>query len=178
MSLDRDKLQEIYKNQNVEMPKGHRERFASRINPQASRKSGSVVKQIWLASAAAAAVVIMTFFFFGEQPGRIENSPTMSLSQVSDEMSDFESYYSSELDKRSQELVAERGSDPQVQAILTQLEELEKNYNELKRELGYNRNNEHIIRAMIDNYRLRLTLLERLMKENIQEKNQSNHENA
>lgn len=121
--------------------------------------------------AAAAAVILMAFFFWNsnsQQPALAElveeennEIELMTLSDVSSELAEVESYYVAEVNLRMDELKALDTTGE----YLTEVEMLKEEFESLKKEMGRGADQEKIVQAMIQNYRLRLDILEEMLEE-------------
>jgi hypothetical protein len=73
-------------------------------------------------------------------------------------------YYTSQINMKRDELFTLAGNQPEVmQDIDTELNDLDKVFQELKEDLNDNAANEEILEAMIQNYRLKLQILEDML---------------
>ncbi|HBS87348.1 MAG: hypothetical protein A2W91_14085 [Bacteroidetes bacterium GWF2_38_335] len=80
------------------------------------------------------------------------------------ELQEAEAYYTKQVDQKLQELYTYASSNPEIKAdVKRDLEELDNIYKELKNDLNDNAGNREIIEAMIQNYRLKLEILEDLL---------------
>lgn len=143
-----------------------------------------------LAWRAAAAVLIFfsSYIFFrltdrdpappsGESIGMIreEQSPLVQ------DLKEAEIYYSAQIEFSRAEAIRLSDGDPAVQDLIdTQMVDLDKIYEELRRDLQDNTANEAVIEAMIQNYRIKLEVLEEILRQIRQLKepaNNASHEN-
>ena len=108
---------------------------------------------IWkVAAAVSLLITVCTVLFFTMDRG--------SNQYMASEASETEKYYQSMVDAKLV-LVKDR-VDPQ---ILMELEEMDRVFEELKSDLADDVDNEEVIAAMIDNYRLKLKILEKILEE-------------
>ncbi len=84
----------------------------------------------------------------------------LSLRHVSPEMAEIEDYYITQVDNKMTRL-QELNLDPE---ILNDIEFLDDEFKALQAEMGTSVDNEKIIEAMIDNYRLKLDILEDILE--------------
>lgn len=86
----------------------------------------------------------------------------VSLSDVSDEYAETEAYYAQKVKSNINEL-KKRNYD---ESILDDIEELDEAFQELKKELGQSNafSNEEIVQAMIENYQMKIEILERVLE--------------
>ncbi len=143
------------------LPHGHTSRFAEKLKNRSDKKA---VYPGW----GKAAAVILLFFSIGwavihsgKESGARETIAETAM--VNSEIQEAEMFFAMQIKARKQEVITEAGNDPETEQALKELEKLEKQYEELKEELVINPGNERIIAAMIENYRLRLSILEKLL---------------
>jgi hypothetical protein len=124
------------------------------------------------AASLVVAVSAITYFSSGpENLAEVENPQEVSteeldfaplaLSQVSAEMAEVENYYIAEVNSRLEEL----GEFEVDQELWGEVEFLKAEFEQLKTEMGQGADKQRIIEAMIENYRLRLELLEDILNE-------------
>jgi hypothetical protein len=95
------------------------------------------------------------------------------LAYISPELAEVEDYYVTQINYKMKEARSMNvGED-----LLEEVEILDKEFQELKEEIGDNIDNERIISAMIENYRIRLNILENILTE-IQKEHTDTHENT
>ncbi|MCG8306741.1 MAG: hypothetical protein MI975_05060 [Cytophagales bacterium] len=130
----------------------------------------------WWGMAKVAAVVLCTltigfgFYLNNQRMSRNENG--ISLHNISSELADTEAYYSSQIREKMELIELQSGEvDPEV---LGALEILDDDYKSLKKDLNDYADSEEVINAMIEHYRLKLSMLEKILEE-IQ-KNKDNEE--
>ncbi len=150
-------------------PSGHEDRFMARLqtlesqNEQSRRRVSDRFK--WMVVAASLAILMTLGISVWNlkdvaEPELAEQK--MELQEVSPEMKSAEQYLVAELAKKKERATEIAATDPDLKGFIDQLDQLEKDYEKLELELNNNRDNERIIAGMIQNYRLRLELLERL----------------
>ena len=133
--------------------------------------------------AAAVIVIFAASFMFweymnnsdmliGRQEKKLQNLEIPELREA-------EIYYTNMVDNRLEELTPLIQQDPELQNELNNdLSELDSLYSELQKDLVDNIANDEVVEAMIQNYRLKLEILEDLL-EKLQEtsKNEENEKN-
>lgn len=130
---------------------------------------------IWWAAAAVIALflgingVLSTFSSVETVP---ENQ-NMALSEVSSSMADVEAYYSEEIQQSKNMLALISNNTEELELLNQNLSNLDKQYEFLKAELAKQQGDQRIISKMIENYRMRLKMLE--MHLNTIQKYQVNH---
>lgn len=161
--------EEIRKNRSAfddaEPPTGHSERFERRLG--GPRKP--LLRRSWYWMAAAVVALIVLVRVLEPQP-QLEPQPVaeqtepeskMTLAEHSQKMAEVEAYFTGQIEDTYQlvQLTAEERNG-QMELLIRHLTELEKDYEKLKLELYRQPGDERILNRMIENYRLRLKLLE------------------
>jgi len=122
----------------------------------------------------AAAVVIIFFIsyfvhdFISQAPddnkNEIANNTYTEDCEVPDDVIETEAYYVSQVNMKLEELYKYTSDDPEiVQDIEYDFNELDSIYIELKNDLCDNVANEEVIEAMIENYMIKLEILEEIL---------------
>lgn len=157
-------------------PKGHEERFMERLQQEqpapANRRSAKVVPMgTWWAAAAVAAILLIGFAlgrWSGNENG--DSAPQVAeaadLDEVSPEKAEVEYYFIMAIAEKKKKLEKYGGlARDDIQQSLKMLEELDAEYEQLRKELAKNFGDTRIINAMIRNYQARLKILTRLLDE-------------
>lgn len=105
------------------------------------------------------------------KPEQTNQSSSIQLGDISEKYADIENHYAVLVDNRKQELSA-YNPDPE---LMSEVHMLEQEYERLKLEIGNGGNDEQVIEAMIENYRLKLTLLEAILS-SLKQNNIENYE--
>jgi len=148
---------------------GHLDRFLRKLEKEEESKRSSGVT-FW---RVAAAVIVLATISVSVLLPRF-NSPkdvqyaSMSLSDVSDDLAEVELYYQSKLEREYAELNSLSETDPVVKSYLDELERMNELYQELEEKLYTSGSHEKVVIAMIENFRLRLELIEKLEKKKAQ----------
>ncbi len=151
--------------QSEEPTEGHADRFLRKLEKEEESKRSSGVT-FW---RVAAAVIVLATISVSVLLPRF-NSPndvqyaSMKLSDVSEELAEVEMYYQSKLEREYAELNKLSESDPVVKSYLDELEKLNERYQDLEEDLYSSGSHEKVVIAMIENFRLRLELIEKLEK--------------
>ena len=96
--------------------------------------------------------------------GFIAGSMNDTESPIVKELIEAEAYYTSQINMRKEEVFRLTVNAPDVQKeINTELVEMDKVFEVLKEDLKDNADNEEVIEAMIQNYRLKLDILEEML---------------
>jgi hypothetical protein len=130
----------------------------------------------WLLVSKRAAMVILIFgasFIFHELMDRSENNPFMSMKgkknskeNVIPGLNEAEAYYTGLVNQKMNELKPVIANCPSLQEEVDyDMSELDRVYTELKSDLNDNMANQEVIEAIIENYRLKISILEDLLKE-------------
>jgi len=136
------------------------------------RPEKKVIRIQWrqVAWRAAAVVIIFTASYFvhdlinrdPQQPVVAEETP--DINPLFEEFLEAEVYYSAMIQQKKDKVFSLTKNDPMVyDEINTELVELDKVYDELKNDLGDNADNEQVLEALIQNYRLKLDILEEML---------------
>lgn len=127
---------------------------------------------IWIAAGLILLVGMGSLFFLQQEKSVNtaqvkENSHNnekgvdkVALGDISEEHAQIELHYATMVNDRL-DLLKTLNPDPE---LMTEIDELEKEYEDLKKELGKGNNDEIIVEAMIENYRLKLEILEALLE--------------
>lgn len=138
-------------------------------------RKAPVVRLNWKSVAWKAAAVVAIFtasYYFhdymaarksGEQEYIAGNMDEQG-SPIVRELIEAEAYYTSQIDMAREEVFRLTADAPDIQKeINMEMVELDKVFSELKDDLKDNADNEEVIEAMIQNYRLKLDILEEML---------------
>ncbi|MCU4166489.1 hypothetical protein [Carboxylicivirga caseinilyticus] len=165
-----DRLKDFIENNadgfnDLEVPKESWDKIATRLGH--SKKSNSVkIRYISIIAAACIAgiAVFMVVFNNTEQP-------TSQLAEVP-EIVEAEAYYTSQINVKREQVYQLAGGFPELKEEMEiDLAELDTIMVQLKKDLNDNVSNEEVIEAMIQNYRMKLMILEDI-KSFLEEKNE------
>ena len=136
---------------------GHFERFENKL--KASKKSD---KLSWKWLSVAASILLMIGFGLG----KMQQKATIDLADISPKMEEVQGYFVAAIHQKTNLLERKRNPENEliIKQALTQLENLENEYQQLLKELNKQGNQEKIINFMIENYQLRLEILESMLK--------------
>jgi hypothetical protein len=147
------------------------ENLASEVASQkaAQPKLIPLRKAVVYGAAAVAVVAFGLFYLLKEkQSAVVAEVPEVAieidgyqLSDISPELAEVEGYYVTRVNQNLQRL-NDLNVDPM---LLEEIDFLDEEFNQLKSEMGESVNNDQIIEAMIDNYRLKLEILEAMLIE-------------
>ncbi len=155
---------------------GHFQRFEQKLQQQQEPEAdGKIVrirtKTLWRAAAMFLVLVgitsLLNIYFEKEEvvPSNDMVAEMVGLKDVSPEFAEVESFYTSTLNTRMDDLNTYRSSNNEdyITNCIKVLNELEEEYEGLKKDLSANFGDERIINSMIQNYRTRLQVIERLL---------------
>lgn len=144
-----------------------------KIEKTTSRKTITLKKVVWRAAA-----VILIFGASMVFHRYIDMLNTLESANVEiPELQEAEIYYSSMVNSKLGELKPMLEDHPGLdEEVMTDLSELDKMYDELKNDLKDNVSNQEVIEAMVENYRLRLSILEDILNE-LKEDNKEDESN-
>ena len=91
----------------------------------------------------------------------VNNNYYVSLGDLAPDLKEVEDYYQTEIDQRMEELQSMNVSHD----LMSEMQILTGEYEALQKEVVGNHNNARVIEAMIDNYKLRLDVLETILQE-------------
>jgi len=139
--------------------------------------------------AAAVAVIFVAAYYFHDyidSRKQYSNSDLRKNSEMNSpimkELIEAEAYYTSQINMRKEEVFRLTASNPDVRhEIDNEMVDLDRVYTELKEDLKDNADNEEVIEAMIQNYRLKLDILEEMLvrlKQSNQSQNKESHEHT
>ncbi len=131
------------------------------IDKSMQKGQGAWYSGSWMKWAAAIIILVVAGgIFMGSISGEAE---LRTMSELSPELADTEIYYSTQLGEKLQ-IIQSSGVELDQQ-VYDDLEQLDLAYRELMNDLQDNADNEEVVRAMIENYRLRLQMLEQILNE-------------
>jgi hypothetical protein len=179
----KDKLKQRFENLSessleVTPPEGHRNRFEQRLKAQNPVKPKGIQFHITykiIRRIAVAAIVVIAVTFAWMMNGSKVTTPTsngteinegMNLAAISDKYRDVEFFYIREVNSKLKR-IENSGNDNEnliYREAIVKLDKLESNYLLLEKNLATNPDNLRVINAMIQNYQLRIKVLETLYK--------------
>ncbi len=132
----------------------------------------------WTSRIAAAVIIFIASYYFHDYQNDREmiakNNQEMENSQLYNTLMEANFYYTSQINQEKERLYSLTvGNSTLRNEIQQELDELDKEFNKLKDDLNDNVDNEEIIAAMIQNYRLKLSILQDVMVQ-IQNENREN----
>jgi hypothetical protein len=144
---------------NERPPSGHQMRFRAKLlNEHGSPKRRSVLP-MWVIGLAAASIILLISSSVIYNIGSANDAATSTrgLSEVSPQMNQVESYFVNQIKERTKNLDL---ADPEIKSLVIRYSKLEVEYQKLTSVLNRDFENDKVIDAMIDNYKMRLKILE------------------
>ena len=136
-----------------------------------NEKGIRVLWRRWLKVAALLVLMFSIAFGYYLIKQRLEiNRYGIALQDLSSELADIEFYYIKQIDEKLDMIRTENG--PFHPGMLAQIEIFEADYRSLRRDLKDDADSEEVINAIIKHYRLKLSMLEKILEEV-----QKDHEN-
>ena len=148
----------------------------AQLDKQEVKQSNVHDHKFWLKIAASVLVtlgvswaVMSTMDFYGS------SQEVYALGDISSELAETEYYYASQIDEKLQLINA---SDSEInKLVMEDMSLLDSAYYELQQDLKDNADNEEVINAMIQNYRIKLQVLEKVLDEiRIKEQTEESYE--
>lgn len=180
MAQDIRKLfEETQNKEEIQMPKGHRNRFMDRLD-QEFPKEEPVKNRSWMYVAASIVVLVgLVYSGFKWMDGKpVDTNPqvvdtktetnkeeTKSLGDVSPELKQVEDYYLASINFELSKVKVTPENKELFDGYVKRLEELNGEYQKLSVELTEKGPNEFTVTALINNLKLRLNLLHRLREQ-------------
>lgn len=142
--------------------------------------SGKKMLRIAYRVASVAIIFVLSYAYHDfrtqNKPEKISARMNNKIYKEIPELKETEMYYNKQVDLKLKELKPLLKDQPEIEKIVkNDLTELDQVYASLKQDLNDNIANEKVLEAMIQNYRLKLQILEDLLSE---VKNYENYENA
>lgn len=132
--------------------------------------------RIFLKIAAIIVVIVSVAFGFYLNNQRISyNNNGIALHNISSELADTEAFYAYQIDEKIKMIeISTAEIDPEVQ---NELQILDEDYQSLKNDIRDDADSEEVINAMIEYYRLKLAMLEKILEE-IQKNDDKDHNDS
>jgi flagellar basal body-associated protein FliL len=188
MEQDLRKLFEKEREKKYRLKEGHEARFMKRLDrelPPEKRNS-----RVWIFSIAATVLVLVSVGAFWlttqQNPIPSENTVadteqqtmegTISLGDLSPDLEKVENYYLASINLELSRLEVSSDNKELVDSYMEQLAELNREYDQLNKELNTFGPNDQTISALIKNLQLRLELLKKLKEKLNQIKSSKNEQ--
>lgn len=177
----------IRKNRNSfdtsEPSEGHFERFTAKLETRMEKTP--VYRRVsllpYLLRAAAVAILVTLSSLWTWEHVLSPDTKKMTLSEVSPEYRQVEQYYVQQVNLMENEIKnIEIGNDEEQQKMfLYELEVMDQTYEDLKKDLKDNPNDERVINAMIEHYQKKTEVMNYILEQlkAVKNENQINNEN-
>ncbi len=134
----------------------------SNIEKELNRQERPAIRFMPYLKVAASILILFVFALSFIVVKRTDLSAGYSLSDLSPDLADTEVYYAGLLDEK---LSAVKASGKEIDPIIYRdLDQMDSSYQELMKDLRDNADNEEVIDAMIQNYRIRIEMLEAILE--------------
>lgn len=168
---------------NEEPFEGHFERFSAKLKARQflAPKKVSIVPHLLKAAVVTVLVAITSLWTWEHVLS--PNAKKMSLSEVSSEYAEVEQYYVKQVNLMEDQIqdIWINGQPDDNEVLLNELDEMDKMYEDLQKDLKANPNDERVINAMIEHYENKVKvmnyILSQLKQVQNQNENQINNEN-
>jgi len=166
---------------NEEPFEGHFERFSSKLKARQFVAPRRVSLTPYLLKAAAVAILVALSSLWTWEHVLSPNAKKMTLSEVSPEYREVEQYYVKQVSLIEDEIqgVWINGQPDDKDMLLEELDEMDKMYEELQKDLKANPNDERVINAMIEHYQQKVEVMNYILSQlkQVQSENESVNEN-
>lgn len=155
-------------------PPGHRERFENKLLSKEKKPFFNQGNPFWMYAAAVLLVLLIGTFAWNwqqEQPPQT----TMGLADVSFEFAEMERYFQHQIEEHQD---IKQSNDSLVNFYMADLRRLENEHEFLETQLSKSFGNERVINALINNYKTRLTIMEKLRRYIKIKESRKNEQNA
>lgn len=178
-----ENLYELFQNRDFDIAEpetGHNERFLNKLKEQKKPAGSGKLRILWTPLLAVAASFLFIFLISEIAPGNSLNK-TGDLAAISPEMKETQQFYTTLI--KTELAKVNDAKTPETEAIvndaITQLEKLDLEYLELKKDLVKSGQDKRVVFAMVSNLQQRIDLLNEVLIriENIKELKNSNNEN-
>jgi len=178
-------IRKLFKNEpqvfKDKMPNGHEMRFLEKLDDQLPQQPKQTLFTFLNIAASVVILIGLSFGayqFIGADPAvKIPQqtvASTSALGGLSPQLKKVEDYYLANINLELSKMKVTPDSKELFDGYLERLEELNKEFSVLDKELTESGPNEQTVNALIDNLKIRLNLLYRL-KEKLSELNESNN---
>lgn len=145
---------------------GHFDRFKQRLE---ARKPAKKVNLFMVAAAAAVAGLILTGtlgILYNNSSLNRSNSNNLSLGVISPELKEVEDYYQSQINAKYNQIKSlKESSAPEIESEVNKtINDMDLGYYLLKKDLSNSPKQERIISAMIQQYQVRIDMLDQILK--------------
>ncbi len=144
------------------------------IEKQRRTKTYQLGTWVWRSAAAVLLITIAGYLAFVDGPNSKKYADGIDLYELSEELAEAEFYYSEMINEKLRSIQAKSGDFDKL--VMEDISKLDSAYEDLKYDLKENINNEKVINAMIENYRIKLGILEQILQELDEKSNEQEFE--
>lgn len=152
------------------------EQIAEPVQIKPEKEKSKIIplfRKVAIHASTAAAVFLIMFFYYNSEEAVTETTVAQSeevvapehiIDQIAPDFEETEAYFQVQLTRKVNKVSEYAEQYPEVyDDIIADLEELQVEYESLKIDLNDNMANQEIIESMIQNYQIRLEILENLL---------------
>ncbi|MBN1183066.1 MAG: hypothetical protein JXB49_12305 [Bacteroidales bacterium] len=157
----------------------------NRIEKDLHKKKQFSLKTVLWRAAAVVVIFMLSYVahdFIGRDKTKVTERQGTELENYVDkipELAEAKAYYTKQVNSKLEEIKPMLDSNPGLSDdIMKDLSELDSIYNNLKKDLLDNIANQEIVEAMIQNYRLKLEILEELQMELLNDEKNDDYETS
>ncbi|MGM0408027.1 MAG: hypothetical protein ACQERU_08580 [Bacteroidota bacterium] len=164
---------------------GHFDRFEQKLNNLHQRKNKTFTLGYMLKAAVVALLVVISGLWVYDKtftPPTIKDG--IALREISPEYSEVEMHYTSLVNQKYSEINEFSFIDStQKNMLMNELSEMDSIYENLKKDLSLNPNDERVINAMIQHYQLKVEIMNQILGQlqqvkNIKQQKSENYEST
>jgi len=158
-----------------EPSEGHFERFEQKLNELNNKKKTFTLGYI-LKAAAVAILVVLSGLWVYDNVNETNINKGIALSEISPEYGEVEMYYTHLVNQKYGEIKQSKSLDSLQKKILVhELNNMDSIYENLKKDLTANPNDERVINAMIQHYQLKVEVMNQILNQLQQVQNVNNN---
>lgn len=185
--MKQDRLEEFVRKNRAEFGPGEDapDLFSRIKKPEAPEPQISISWRRVLARAASVIAIFVASYYFHDymSSNNVTREKTLSKETLSSplyrELLEADEYYTAQISARKAELFSSAANEQGLQTDVTnELAALDEQMIDLKNDLNDDANNQEVVEAMIDNYRLKLELLEDMLEQIKSKKDKENRDES
>ncbi len=144
----------------AEPKQGHKARFLEKLEARPQEKGIFNLRFYWKPLAVAASVLLIATVMLSRKQGS-----SGELANISPKMEQTQDFFTAAITHELYEINAQRSPETKklVDDALVKLDELERDYKKLKKDLVNSGEDKRVIHAMITNFQTRIDLLDQVM---------------
>jgi hypothetical protein len=154
---------------------GHMERFAQKLNAQATPSLFSRIPYALKAAVILILVALSSILIYEQARIYYQDQRELSLRDISHEFGEAEFYYTSLINHKYEQINRLNLDDPkQKEMLMMELEEMDRLFHSLQKDFQSNPGDQRVINAMISHYQLKLDIMSQIIRQ-LEEVNQLNN---